>query len=59
MSTATGSRNWRAKQKKLGLCLDCSRPAAPGSVRCKRHVVANRRNVHAYYWRHKTENGGK
>lgn len=60
MSTATASRNWRRKQKKLGLCLDCNQEATPGTARCAWHHEKNRASVHAHYWRRRRrENEGE
>lgn len=37
-------RTWRARQRELGLCVDCSEKAAPGKPQCARHSeIAQRR----------------
>ena len=35
-------RKWQLRQKQKGLCQKCSKPAAPASVFCIRHMVAHR-----------------
>ena len=34
-----GNLKYKQKHKKAGLCIDCSRPAKAGRVRCDRHAL--------------------
>ena len=47
----TNSRQlcWQHKQKRLGMCVSCGKPAAEGYVHCKEHILKNR----AKYWHKK------
>ena len=35
-------RKWQLRQKEKGLCQNCSKPAAPGSVNCLEHMIDHR-----------------
>jgi hypothetical protein len=41
-SPVSRQRKWQLRQKQKGLCQKCSKPAAPVSVDCIRHMVAHR-----------------
>ena len=44
--SAAAVKRWTDKQKRLGLCVSCVRPAEPGVVTCTVHRVQHRNNVY-------------
>jgi len=50
-----GDNKYKKKHKELGLCIECSRPAAPFSILCFKHTASHYERNLIYDQAHKKE----
>ena len=48
-----GNAEYKRKHREQGLCIDCSRIACPGTIRCLEHLYVRAAIQQDYYRRHR------